>query len=145
MTAEKTHYIKADIDYRDDSLSKKLAVEDRKLEEDTAQHFEDCHLDYLFAWCNQDNLAFHYGYWDSDKPYEQHQALINKNQLLYDKVDIKPQDRVLDAGCGIGGSSIWMAKNFGNQWSSESCIIRLNTLSLRHVLPCLIFLPRKLL
>jgi ubiquinone/menaquinone biosynthesis C-methylase UbiE len=115
MTAEKTHYIKADIDYRDDSLSKKLAVEDRKLEEDTAQHFEDCHLDYLFAWCNQDNLAFHYGYWDSDKPYEQHQALINKNQLLYDKVDIKPQDRVLDAGCGIGGSSIWMAKHFKNQ------------------------------
>ena len=113
MTADKKHYVEADIDYRDDSLSKNLAIEERDLVEDAAHHFEDCHLDYLFAWCNQDNLAFHYGYWDSDKPYEQHQALINKNQLLYDKVDIKPQDRVLDAGCGIGGSSIWMAKNFG--------------------------------
>ena len=106
MTAEKTRYIEADIDYRDDSLSKQLDIKQRQLEEDTAQHFEDCHQDYLFAWCNQDNLAFHYGYWDSDKPYQQHQALMNKNQLLYDKVAITPQDRVLDAGCGIGGSSI---------------------------------------
>ena len=115
MTAEKTRYIEADIDYRDDSLSKQLDIKQRQLEEDTAQHFEDCHQDYLFAWCNQDNLAFHYGYWDSDKPYQQHQALMNKNQLLYDKVAITPQDRVLDAGCGIGGSSIWMAKQFKNQ------------------------------
>lgn len=115
MLLEKKYFIEADIDYRDDSLSQKLSIDQRQLEEDTAQHFEDCHLDYLFAWCNQDNLAFHYGYWDSDQPYEQHKALINKNKLLYEKVSIQPGDRVLDAGCGIGGSSIWMAKEFRNK------------------------------
>lgn len=108
-------YLESNKDYRDDSLSKGIAVSDRKLVEDTAQHFEDCHNDYLFAWCNRDNLAFHYGYWDSPEPYEQHQALMNKNQLLYDKVNIQPEDRVLDAGCGIGGSSLWMAKKYKNR------------------------------
>ena len=102
-------------DYRNDSLSKTETLTDRVLVDDTAQHFEDCHNDYLFAWCNSENLAFHYGYWDSEQPYEQHQALINKNQLLYDKADIKPTDYVWDAGCGIGGSSIWMAKKYGNR------------------------------
>lgn len=110
-----TYRLEPDQDYRDDSLSKNSDISERELVEDTAQHFEDCHNDYLFAWCNSDNLAFHYGYWDSPKPYNQHQALINKNQLLYDKVVIQPSDRVLDAGCGIGGSAIWMAKNFKNK------------------------------
>ncbi|MCK5872726.1 MAG: class I SAM-dependent methyltransferase [Methylococcales bacterium] len=115
MTSKTLYRLEPDQDYRDDSLAKDVPLYDRKLVEDTAQHFEDCHQDYLFAWCNSDNLAFHYGYWDLDTPYNQHEALINKNQLLYDKAKIKPTDRVWDAGCGIGGSSIWMAKNFGNR------------------------------
>jgi cyclopropane fatty-acyl-phospholipid synthase-like methyltransferase len=115
MSTQQLFFMEPDQDYRSDSLKADVAVSDRPLVADTAQHFEDCHNDYLFAWANSDNLAFHYGYWDSPEPYNQHQALINKNQLLYDKVKIRPTDRVLDAGCGIGGSSIWMAKNFGNR------------------------------
>jgi cyclopropane fatty-acyl-phospholipid synthase-like methyltransferase len=60
-------------------------------------------------------LALHYGYWDEAKPYQQHQALLNKNQVLYETAAIRAGDKVLDAGCGIGGSSIWMAKQHGNQ------------------------------
>ena len=115
MTEQILYRLKPDQDYRDDSLAKNISLSERELVEDTAQHFEDCHNDYLFAWCNSDNLAFHYGYWDSPEPYQQHQALINKNQLLYDKAGIKPTDYVWDAGCGIGGSSIWMAKKYGNR------------------------------
>jgi ubiquinone/menaquinone biosynthesis C-methylase UbiE len=35
------------------------------------------------------------------------------NQLLADTARIKTRDKVLDAGCGIGGSSIWLAKKIG--------------------------------
>ncbi len=35
------------------------------------------------------------------------------NERLADRLDLKAGDHVLDAGCGIGGSSIWLAENFG--------------------------------
>ncbi len=101
-------------DYRDLIHHDNNTVDD-PLRADTARHYDECYQDYLFAWCNRDNLALHYGYWDEAKPYDQHQALLNKNQVLYDKAGIRPDDSVLDAGCGIGGSSIWMAKQHGNR------------------------------
>ncbi len=85
------------------------------LRKDTAFYYDECYWDYLLTWCNRENLAFHYGYWDEPKPYDHHVALVNKNQLLYDVANIKPTDQVLDAGCGVGGSAIWMARQYGNR------------------------------
>jgi cyclopropane fatty-acyl-phospholipid synthase-like methyltransferase len=115
MNSTQQYRLEPKQDYRDNSLSKHFGVSERQLVEDTAQHFKDCHNDYLFAWCNRDNLAFHYGYWDEATPYQHHQALLNKNQLLYDKINMQSTDRVLDAGCGVGGSSIWMAEQYQNR------------------------------
>lgn len=109
------HTIEPNRDYRDLVLHPETSESTDALRADAAKHYDDCYHDYLFAWCNRENLALHYGYWDEDKPYEQHQALLNKNQVLYQKAGIKTDDHVLDAGCGIGGSSIWMAKQYGNK------------------------------
>jgi len=54
----------------------------------------------------------HYGYWDENTKTHS-QALLNKNRILAEIAGIKPEDHVLDAGCGIGGSSIWLAKHVG--------------------------------
>ncbi|NOV28617.1 methyltransferase domain-containing protein [Methylomonas sp. ZR1] len=102
-------------DYRDQSLRDDTELSSSELQADAAKHYDDCYNDYLVAWCNRDNLALHYGYWDEAKPYDQHQALLNKNQVLYEKAGIQASDKVLDAGCGIGGSTIWMAKQHGNR------------------------------
>ena len=109
------YYIEPNQDHRDLNLRQQYDASVSKLQADTAKHYDDCYRDYLFAWCNTDNLALHYGYWDSDAPYDQHQALLAKNAILYAKAGIQASDRVLDAGCGIGGSSIWMAREHGNQ------------------------------
>jgi tocopherol O-methyltransferase len=60
----------------------------------------------------QENLAIHYGFWDSDVTRHS-DALSKMNQFLAEKAVIKSEDRVLDAGCGIAGSSIWLAENLG--------------------------------
>lgn len=108
------HYFEANKDYRNDTLRNNTELSTDELKSDAAKHYDDCYRDYLFAWCNRENLALHYGYWD-DQTTTHHQALINKNQLLYDIAEISTGDHVLDAGCGIGGSSIWMAKHHNNQ------------------------------
>ncbi len=102
-------------DYRDQSLRHNTELSSSELQADAAKHYDDCYRDYLVAWCNRDNLALHYGYWDDAAPYNQHRALLNKNRILYEQAGIKSGDKVLDAGCGIGGSSIWMAKQHGNK------------------------------
>jgi tocopherol O-methyltransferase len=101
-------------DYRDQSLHNNEHAAATDLMADAVKHYDDCYHDYLFAWCNTENLALHYGYWDDTAPYRQHQALLNKNSILYQTAGIKNNEKVLDAGCGIGGSSIWMARQHGN-------------------------------
>jgi cyclopropane fatty-acyl-phospholipid synthase-like methyltransferase len=55
--------------------------------------------------------AIHYGFYD-EKTKNHQEALLNVNKFLAKAVGVKPGDRILDAGCGIGGSSIWLAKNY---------------------------------
>lgn len=114
MTSKTLYTVEPNQDYRDQSLRHGGELSEDQLQADAAKHYDDCYNDYLVAWCNRDNLALHYGYWDEDRPYDQHQALLNKNRVLYEKAGIQPGDKVLDAGCGIGGSTIWMAREHGN-------------------------------
>ncbi|MBL6985967.1 MAG: methyltransferase domain-containing protein [Methylobacter sp.] len=110
-----SYYLDPNNDYHAKNPSKDADVVNEKLLADTVQYYEECHNDYLFAWCNRDNLALHYGYWNEDKPYHHHQALLNTNSELYKAAGIKSSDHVLDAGCGLGGSSLWMASQHQNK------------------------------
>ena len=39
------------------------------------------------------------------------QALVRNNEVLADIAAVQPGERVLDAGCGVGGSSCWLAQH----------------------------------
>lgn len=52
--------------------------------------------------------GWHYGLWEPDVRSHQ-QALLRSNEWLARGVPLGPDARVLDAGCGIGGFSTWMA------------------------------------
>lgn len=68
--------------------------------------------DYRDFWMDNDNLSMHFGY--RDRAATDHAAsLIKANEVLADLTKIGAGDRVLDAGCGIGGGSLWLAKNRG--------------------------------
>ena len=82
------------------------------LRDDIVRYYNECYWDYRTSWLDSRNLAIHYGYWD-EATRSHSQALINMNRVLADTAAIAPGERVLDAGCGIGGSSIWLAENRG--------------------------------
>jgi tocopherol O-methyltransferase len=72
-------------------------------------HTEDSYKD---SWDLNNSLAIHYGYWDK-KVKNFPQSLIRMNEIMAEAAGIKPTDSVLDAGCGVGGSSIHLAKKTG--------------------------------
>ncbi|NMG08653.1 methyltransferase domain-containing protein [Brasilonema sp. UFV-L1] len=63
-------------------------------------------------WLNEDNLAVHLGYWD-ENTRSHAESLINMNQAMAERVGMFQGARVLDAGCGFGGTSLWLAKEYG--------------------------------
>lgn len=66
---------------------------------------------YRLFWHKGTN-ALHYGIWHDDTKTLQ-EALINTNEILCDMAHISEHDVVLDAGCGVGGSALWLAKHTG--------------------------------
>src|SRR5215813_7999992 len=67
---------------------------------------------YKDSWDLDNSLAIHYGYWD-EKVKNFPASLLRMNEIMMEAVKIKHPDNVLDAGCGIGGSSIFLAENIG--------------------------------
>lgn len=54
----------------------------------------------------------HSGYWD-DETKNFSQALQRENEILAEIAKVRKSDTILDAGCGVGGSAIFLAKKFG--------------------------------
>lgn len=54
----------------------------------------------------------HYGYWEKGI-WTQRAASLRFNQVMAEKARIGSDAQVLDAGCGVGGASIYLAKTYG--------------------------------
>ena len=75
-------------------------------------YYDATRLDYRVLWANRKNRAIHFGYYD-EKHLSHSSALENMNRVMAKEAGISASDRVLDAGCGQGGSSLWLAENVG--------------------------------
>lgn len=67
---------------------------------------------YKDSWDLDKSLAIHYGYWD-EKVRTFPQSLLRMNEVMIEAANIRSPDKVLDAGCGIGGSAIFLAEKIG--------------------------------
>jgi len=67
---------------------------------------------YKDAWDLENSLAIHYGYWDK-KVKNFSQSLQRMNEVMMEAAAIKANDVILDAGCGMGGSSFFLAETLG--------------------------------
>jgi tocopherol O-methyltransferase len=75
-------------------------------------YYKSTNFDYEHFWAGKRALALHFGYYDSTVSSHE-ESLLRMNQVLAEYAHIKETDTVLDAGCGYGGSSIWLAENIG--------------------------------
>lgn len=70
-------------------------------------------LNHYQQWWRLDNaLAVHYGYWD-DETKNFVQALEKTNRVLLEMAGVRSEDKVLDAGCGVGGTAFYIASRTG--------------------------------
>lgn len=75
-------------------------------------YYKECNRDYEIVWQLKDSMALHLGYWDKNT-LTNRQALWNMNYQIVRHAQITNSDYVLDAGCGVGGTSIFLANNIG--------------------------------
>lgn len=94
------------------SISSELKQQEKETNQKTIQYYEACEIDYRLVWHLGASAAMHFGYWD-DTTKNLRQALQRENAILAERAGIRPTDRVLDAGCGVGGSAIYLAKTIG--------------------------------
>lgn len=92
------------------------------------EYFDECEIHYRRLWGLDKNMAIHYGYWD-EKTLNLAEALRNENRLLAEIAKIKDGEEILDAGCGVGGSAIFLAKEY-------KCKVTGITLSQKQVNTC---------
>jgi len=90
-----------------------------------ADYYNQTVIHYRLFWDLDQSFAIHYGIREPGiRSFRQ--SLKNTNRVLAEKAGISKSDYVLDAGCGVGGSAIYLAANYG-------CRVRGITLSEKQV------------
>ncbi len=97
-------------------------------ENEIVAYYDNCEVDFRIVWHLKTHHSMHYGYWEKGTR-RLRQALNLMNRKLAELAKISPVDKVLDAGCGVGGAAIYLAKNFG-------CRVHGITLSEKQVHSC---------
>ncbi|MCB0497391.1 MAG: methyltransferase domain-containing protein [Cyclobacteriaceae bacterium] len=75
---------------------------------DIAYYYNTTLNHYEWWWNLRKSLSVHYGIWENGiNSFAE--SLVNTNRVLAELSAISENDHVLDAGCGVGGSAIYLA------------------------------------
>jgi cyclopropane fatty-acyl-phospholipid synthase-like methyltransferase len=76
--------------------------------------YYDYTIGYYRVFWHGSTGAIHYGIRD-ERNRGRRAELLNTNRVMADQIGIVRNDRVLDAGCGVGGSAVWLARERGTR------------------------------
>ncbi|MCE2790904.1 MAG: SAM-dependent methyltransferase [Planctomycetota bacterium] len=68
-------------------------------------HYDVSTLFYRLLW----GPHIHHGYWEGQESSAR--AQVQLTERLARLAEVQPRSRVIDIGCGMGGSSVWLARN----------------------------------
>ncbi len=71
-------------------------------------YYQATRKDYRNLWTSWNEMAVHFGHYD-ESATGHGAAVLRMNEVVADAAGITVSDRVLDAGCGYGGSATWLA------------------------------------
>lgn len=74
-------------------------------------YYKYADIAYRILWRDKDSLGMHLGFWYKNTKSHK-ESLLNHNLFMAKISKINSKDIILDAGCGVGGSSIWLYKKF---------------------------------
>lgn len=95
------------------TVGKDILNRNRPSKDEIATYFTELDAEYGSEWAPEvHDAAMHFGYFDAEHT-ELGPAMNNMKRILADMVDIGPGDRVLEAGCGLGETSTWLAMERG--------------------------------
>jgi len=84
---------------------------DLEYKKSIVSYYDNTRIDYRVLWYGNKSKAVHFGYYDQQVKSHT-DALLNLNKVMAVKSGVKDGDSILDAGCGRGGSSLWLAQNY---------------------------------
>lgn len=75
-------------------------------------YYNATQFDYSFIWNwgLKTTPSLHFGYYD-EKATKHEQAIFRVNEVLADWANVNEGTKLLDAGCGLGNTSLWLAQN----------------------------------
>ena len=75
------------------------------------EYYETTWFDYRFLWLDPRNRALHFGY---EQPGEKDhgESLLALNHVMAEHAELRRGERVFDAGCGVGGTSLWLTEEY---------------------------------
>ena len=75
-------------------------------------YYDECWGDYRWLWQSETDRALHFGVWDEDTRTHG-DSLLKTNELVAKHAGLRPGSVVLDAGCGVAGTAMWLADRCG--------------------------------
>lgn len=77
------------------------------------KYYSDTQFEYglVWNWRSKHTPALHFGYYD-EKATNHHRSVIRANEVLAEWGNIQQGATIVDAGCGLGHSTLWLAEHY---------------------------------